>query len=198
MSLVTLVSGGLDSTLMAVLAREEGLTQYPLFVDYGQLCHDKEWAACRCAHAGQGLPPPQRMDLSGYGRLVSSGLTDDARDLYHDAFLPGRNLLFLLAGSAYAYEKGASRVAVGLLNEETHLFPDQTETFLKEAGATIGLAFGNPVRIVAPLMELSKSDVLGLAERYGITSTVSCHSASAQPCGECVSCRELLSASREE
>jgi 7-cyano-7-deazaguanine synthase in queuosine biosynthesis len=41
MSIVTLVSGGLDSTLVALLARDEGLEQYPLFVDYGQRAKDK-------------------------------------------------------------------------------------------------------------------------------------------------------------
>ena len=46
MSIVTLVSGGLDSTLVALLARDEGLEQYPLFVDYGQRAKDKELSAC--------------------------------------------------------------------------------------------------------------------------------------------------------
>ncbi len=47
MSMVTLVSGGLDSTVMAVLAKEEGLTQHPLFIDYGQLGCRRELRACR-------------------------------------------------------------------------------------------------------------------------------------------------------
>ena len=51
MSIVTLVSGGLDSTLVAVLAREGGLEQYPLFVDYGQRAKNKELSACRAVLA---------------------------------------------------------------------------------------------------------------------------------------------------
>ena len=47
MSVVPLVSGGLDSTLMSVLADDEGLTQYPLFIDYGQRSAAMEWQACR-------------------------------------------------------------------------------------------------------------------------------------------------------
>ena len=42
MSIVTLVSGGLDSTLVAKLAQEEGLRQHPLFIDYGQRSRDRE------------------------------------------------------------------------------------------------------------------------------------------------------------
>ena len=49
MSMVTLVSGGLDSTLVAFLAREQGLEQHPLFIDYGQRARDRELAACRAA-----------------------------------------------------------------------------------------------------------------------------------------------------
>jgi len=105
MALVTLVSGGLDSTLMAVLAKAEGSVQYPLFIDYGQLCKNREWSACLALHKHFGLPRPVRMKLSGYGEIVSSGLTDRSKRVNEDAFLPGRNLLFLLAGSAYACQK---------------------------------------------------------------------------------------------
>ena len=47
MSVVTLVSGGIDSSLMALLAKKENITQYPLFIDYGQLGRDKELNALR-------------------------------------------------------------------------------------------------------------------------------------------------------
>jgi 7-cyano-7-deazaguanine synthase len=102
MSLVTLVSGGLDSTLMAVLAKEESIQQFPLFIDYGQICKYREWSACKSVHLKLGLPPPVKMNLKGYGELVPSGLTNSLMRVYEDAFLPGRNLLFLLAGFAYA------------------------------------------------------------------------------------------------
>lgn len=49
MALVTLVSGGLDSTVMALLAQQQGLVQFPLFIDYGQLSREREWSAAgRC------------------------------------------------------------------------------------------------------------------------------------------------------
>ena len=49
MSLVTLTSGGLDSTLMVVLAKEEAVDQYPLFINYGQRSLKREWQACQLA-----------------------------------------------------------------------------------------------------------------------------------------------------
>ena len=45
MAIVTLVSGGLDSSLMAVLANENGNKQFPLFINYGQLGFEQEWKA---------------------------------------------------------------------------------------------------------------------------------------------------------
>lgn len=54
MSLVNLVSGGLDSTLIGVMAREEGVEVYPLFIDYGQRAARKEWDTCQRVHAQLG------------------------------------------------------------------------------------------------------------------------------------------------
>jgi 7-cyano-7-deazaguanine synthase len=194
MSLVTLVSGGLDSTLVAVMAREEGITQFPLFIDYGQICRDQEWQACISVHSQFGLPTPAKMNLSGFGELIFSGLTNRNLRVNEDAFLPGRNLLFLLAGAVYAYQSLSNAVAIGLLSEETHLFPDQTSEFVKRAQETINFAIGSDVRIVAPLINLTKRDVLELARQKGIVGTYSCHAGTFPPCGRCVSCQEVVQA----
>jgi len=190
MSIVTLVSGGLDSTLMAVLAQEEGLEQHPLFVDYGQLNKDRELDACQANFGRLGLPAPTIISLGGYGALLSSGLTDPARDVFMDAFLPCRNMLFLTAGAAYAYQCRSSAVAIGLLDEAASLFPDQTQEFLSQAEGVLSTALGVPMRLVAPLMSFSKADVVRAARTKGIEHTYSCHAGTKAPCGGCVACRE--------
>ena len=91
MGIVTLVSGGLDSTLMSVMAHEEGVQLFPLFVDYGQLGAAKEWQACQFLHKTHGLPAPTHMDVSGFGKTIRSGITDKEMRINEDAFLPGRN-----------------------------------------------------------------------------------------------------------
>lgn len=194
MSLVTLVSGGIDSTLMAVLAREESIRQYPLFIDYGQLSMKQEWKACRAVHGRYSLPEPILMNLCGFGQVIRSGLTDPHARLNEDAFLPGRNLLFLLVGASYAYRVKASGVAIGLLSEEYRLFPDQTTSFLEQCEALLRLTLGYRVQVVAPLMRLSKLDVLELARVRGFEGTYSCHSGKNEPCGVCISCREIENA----
>lgn len=192
MSLVILASGGIDSALMAVLANEEGVEQFPLFIDYGQICKDKEFDACMRFHEGYGLPMPTVMDIHSYGKLIPSGLTDTSLNVNEDAFLPGRNLLFLLIGSAYAYKNNADTVAIGLLDEDSHIFPDQTKAFLEHAEKTIEIALGCKISLVAPLMDFTKDDVIRMANEKGITNTYSCHSGTDEPCGVCISCEEVM------
>ena len=194
MSLVTLVSGGIDSTLMAVLTKEEGIQQFPLFIDYGQICKEQELIACLNVHKKLGLPLPVIMNVSGFGNLISSGLTDPKKRVNEDAFLPGRNLLFLLAGSAYAYQNNCNAVAIALLSDDYSIFPDQTTEFINKTKELIGLAMGRDIRIIAPLMQFSKADVIRLATKKGINGTYSCHAGTEKPCGICISCLERNSA----
>lgn len=191
MSIVTLVSGGLDSTLVAQLAAEQGLEQHPLFVDYGQRARDRELAACRAAMKSLGLPPPEVADLAGYGRLIRSGLTDTSLRVLEDAYTPGRNTLFLLTAAAYAVQRGADAVSIGLLHEDTSLFPDQTSAFLTEAETFLERAVARPIRVIAPLAAFHKSDVIQLAAEKGVSNTYSCHLGQAEPCGACIACNEF-------
>ncbi|WP_028670693.1 7-cyano-7-deazaguanine synthase [Saccharospirillum impatiens] len=191
MSIVTLVSGGLDSTLVARLAKEEGVHQFPLFIDYGQVCRDRELAACRQAMVSLELPDPKVADLSGYGLLIKSGLTDPTLHIVDDAFTPGRNMLFLLTASAYAFQVGADAVSIALLHEDTSIFPDQTSYFLREAERMIAVCMGRNIKVLAPLASYYKSDVVALAKDKGIENTYSCHKGGEQPCGECIACNEF-------
>lgn len=190
MSMVTLVSGGVDSTLMAVLAKEENVIQHLLFIDYGQLSREQEWSACLCVHKKLELPEPQCMDIHGFGSLVPSGLTNSNCRVNEDAFLANRNLLFLVVGSAYAYAKGADTVAIGLLSEESSIFPDQTTAFINHAQKVIRLSTGFNINIIAPLMDFRKTEVQALAKEKGIQGTYSCHLGEKVPCGKCISCLE--------
>ena len=191
MSLVNLVSGGLDSTLISFLAHEQGTELYPLFVDYGQRAAQREWETCQKVHQRLGLSSPVRMDLSGFGRVIVSGLTSTAKDVKADAFTPGRNFLFLLAGAAYGHQVGAKTVALGLLSEQFSLFPDQRKTFVDRASRAIQLALDSEIQIATPLSDFTKAEVLALAKQKGISGTYSCHAGGKLPCGACISCLEI-------
>lgn len=177
---------------MSLMAFEEGIELLPLFVDYGQLGASTELTTCTMMHERYGLPPVTRMDVSGYGAVVPSGITDTSMRINEDAFLPGRNLLLLLCGAAHAYRKNATGVAIGLLNPVNSLFPDQTPPFLDEAERMIEIAMGRRIAVRAPLIEMTKADVIEIARARGVDGTYSCHAGTAEPCGKCVSCVETI------
>lgn len=190
MSVVTLLSGGMDSCLMSVLAMEAGVEQRPIFIDYGQINLRNELLAVRCHVAKFGLPVCTEIDVSGFGATISSGLTDKSKHIVDEAFLPGRNLLFLLMASSFAVQNECKSVSIGLLREDTAIFPDQTDDFLASAEYTISKALGEKVEIVAPLRHFYKGDVVEMAQLRGISS-YSCHRGDDKPCGVCISCKEF-------
>lgn len=191
MDLVVLASGGVDSTLVALMAHQRGLDVGPLFIDYGQIAKEKELEACQRSMRKHGLPEPDVVDLSGYGGTFPSGLTDRSADIFLDAFLPGRNALLLLTAASYGYRHGSTSVAIGLLDENTSVFPDQTDNFLTSMETTLSAALGVSLNILTPLRYMNKMQVLDLAKDYGIDDTWSCHSDDERPCGICIACREF-------
>ncbi|HOK67557.1 MAG TPA: 7-cyano-7-deazaguanine synthase [Anaerohalosphaeraceae bacterium] len=191
MRIVNLASGGLDSSLVSVLASEQNIELFPLFIDYGQRAAAMEWKACCEVHKKIKTVKPVRMDISGFGKVILSGLTSELLDIRKDAFTPCRNLLFLVIGASYAYQVGADSVSIGLLSEQFSLFPDQKENFIHTAEDAIIAALGKNIKIVTPLSEFSKSDVIALAHRKGLTNTYSCHAGGLSPCNKCISCLEF-------
>jgi 7-cyano-7-deazaguanine synthase len=175
---------------MSILIREEGFEQFPVFVNYGQINLERERGTCMRNFARLGLPSPRPVDIPGYGAAFRSGLTDPTQDIVRDAFLPGRNMLFLLCAAAVAHEVSADAIAMGLLDERLSLFPDQRRTFLNAAKSVLQETIGRPVDILVPLMSFGKPEVLAIAKERGIDGTYSCHAGTVPPCGKCIACRE--------
>ena len=92
---------GLDSLIAD--DEEEGIDQFPLFVTMDSAAV-REWQTCQDVHSRHELPPPVRMDLSGYGAVIATGLTREALNIKTDAFTPGSNLMFLLMRAEYAHQ----------------------------------------------------------------------------------------------
>jgi len=190
MSIVSLVSGGLDSSLMSILAKENGNIQYPLFIDYGQLGYEKEWEACQKIHRTFNLSNPYKMDISGYGKTILSGITSKDKHVKDEAFLAGRNLILLTMGASYAYQNGANAVSIGFLKKDTAIFNDQTDEFLKKAQDTISYAMNYEIKILTPLRDFYKKDIVELAKQKNLYDTYSCHTGTDIPCGKCIACEE--------
>jgi 7-cyano-7-deazaguanine synthase len=187
---VCLSSGGLDSLLCLHLLRERGMSALPAFVNYGQINCSKELGSLLAACDRYKFPEPVIFDVSGFGAIVRTGLTDRLLRVNEDAFTPNRNMLFLLLASSLAYSRGIRNIVLGLLAERTTIFPDQTDRFLQSVEAAITESLGVQIFIHSPLRSFTKQNVVSLAEERGITSYYSCHLGTDEPCGKCIACLE--------
>jgi 7-cyano-7-deazaguanine synthase len=187
---VCLASGGLDSVVCLHLLKQRRISALPVFIDYGQRNKDREFASLlKNIETGE-FAEPEIFDVSGFGKVIRSGLTDPEKRVYEDAFTPNRNLLFLVLASALAHTRGISNLVLGFLSERTAIFPDQTDRFLQLAETVISESLGVKMNISVPLRDFTKSAVVELAGKLQIKSAYSCHLGTAEPCGKCIACLE--------
>jgi 7-cyano-7-deazaguanine synthase len=202
---VVLFSGGLDSTtaLAWALARYDRIDA--LTFDYGQR-HRVEVSLARKAARRLGVPHTVlKVDLRQVG---GSALTDPAipvprssRRSHRPAgppatYVPFRNGIFLALAAAWAEARGIRDLVCGFHIADSPEYPDTTKSFVlameKAIRAGTKAAFGGPKpRIVAPLLGLSKTDIIreGLALGADYSYSISCYSGEERPCGTCSSCR---------
>jgi 7-cyano-7-deazaguanine synthase len=200
---VVLVSGGLDSATTLAMARSDGHECYALSVDYGQR-HRVELDAARRVAVALGAHEHRimRVDLAGIG---GSALTDESIDVPVTAadgipitYVPARNTLLLSLALAWAEVIGARDLYVGVNAVDYSGYPDCRPAFIAAFTRLAGVATkagveGADFRIHAPLIELSKAEIirrgLALGIDYGVT--VSCYQpdAAGRACGRCDACR---------
>jgi 7-cyano-7-deazaguanine synthase len=200
---VVLLSGGLDSMVVAGLARESGFTLNVLTIDYNQR-HRREIEAAKAIasrlDAERHIILP--LDLRQFG---GSALTDDIAvpkaGLTADipvTYVPARNLVFLSLTLAWAEAIGARDLFIGVNALDYSGYPDCRPEFIASFVETARLATkagaeGDPFRIHAPLQYLGKADIAREAARLGLDPGMSWSCYDPQPggraCGQCDSCR---------
>ena len=193
LKIVVMSSGGLDSSVMMLLLQREGHEVHPVHVDYAHHAEDHEWRSCQKICTYLGVRKPIKLGIRGLDCIPSS-LVRDGLDIEKDAFLPTRNLLFVVLGAAYAFSISCDVVALGILANP--IFPDQKDEFFKRAEDCVSAALDRRVKVLTPLIKLDKREILKLARKYEIPlkTTYFCHSGGDLPCGKCISCKERIAA----
>jgi 7-cyano-7-deazaguanine synthase len=200
---VVLVSGGLDSATTLAIARERGHACHALSFDYGQR-HAVELAAARRVAAAQGVTEHRVLEMP-IGQLGHSALTDPSIAVPETAasgipvtYVPARNTIFLAFALGYAEVVGAQHIYIGVNAVDYSGYPDCRPGFIRAFEYLANLATraaveGRTVAIHAPLIELSKADIVrrGTALGVNFAITVSCYQPDAEgrACGRCESCR---------
>jgi 7-cyano-7-deazaguanine synthase len=200
---VILVSGGLDSSTVLAIALEQSFECYTLSFDYGQRHRSELEAAKRIS---------QIMDVTEHkivqldlGSIGGSALTDIDIDVpvtetsgIPVTYVPARNTVFLSIALGWAEVLGANKIFLGVNAVDYSGYPDCRPEYISSFESMANLATkagveGNKLSIEAPLIDMSKSDIIKTGGSLGVdySLTVSCYQASFEglACGRCESCR---------
>ena len=202
---VLLLSGGLDSYTAGAIAAGEGYQLYALSIRYGQV-HAREIEAARRVAAALGAVRHLELDvpLSKIGGSALVGAGEIPKDRPLDAadipstYVPARNTVFLSLAMAWAEVTGADAIVIGVNALDYSWYPDCRPEYLRAFERMAALATragveGRSLRILAPLLEMSKADIIrrgvALGVDYGLTLSCYDPTPAGRPCGHCDSCR---------
>ncbi|MCI4323357.1 MAG: 7-cyano-7-deazaguanine synthase QueC [Thermoplasmata archaeon] len=201
---VVLLSGGMDSATCLAEAVGTGRHVHALTVVYGQR-HAREIASARALvrhfrvprHTILALPLSQlvRSSLTDAGRALPSGGSRGGR--IPSTYVPARNTVLLALALAAAETDGAREIYIGANAIDYSGYPDCRPAFLQafermaQRGTRAGAEGGARFRIRAPLLRLSKEQIVRRGERWGVPwkLTWSCYAGGRRPCGTCDACR---------
>jgi 7-cyano-7-deazaguanine synthase len=227
---VVLLSGGLDSTTAAAIARRDGWTLYALTVRYGQR-HACELEAARRVAAALGVAKHVELDVDlaafGGSSLVGDGAIPKDRGPgpvgppartarsprrvgeagrgpstvdggIPSTYVPARNTILLALALGWAEAIEAERIVIGVNALDYSGYPDCRPEYIAAFDYLASLATragieGRPIRVWAPLQQLTKAAIIRAGQELGVdyALTHSCYDPDpvGRPCGRCDSCR---------
>ena len=208
---VVLLSGGLDSTTVAAIAKQQGYAVYALSFDYGQNHKQELDSAARVAQKlGVAQHAVVKVDLRSFG---GSALTSDmpipkhrsAADIGHGVpvtYVPARNTVFLSLALAWAETLSATDIFIGVNALDYSGYPDCRPEFIAafenmaNLGTKIATEGGSRILIHTPLISMTKKQIvqagLALGVDYSVTTTCYDPSSTGEACGGCDACQLRL------
>lgn len=210
---VILLSGGLDSATLMAIARKDGFALHALSFRYGQRHGSEILAAARVAQHFH--PATHRIIDLDLRPIAGSALTGHAeipkdRDPLTPGvpltYVPARNLIFLACATALAESLAAEAIYIGVNAIDYSGYPDCRPAFIDAFRQAANLATragteGRPIRVLAPLLLLTKPQIiqhgLSLGVDYGLTRSCYDPQPEDRACGRCDSCQLRLRAFRD-
>lgn len=199
-----IMSGGMDSTLVAYIMRSRGYEIVALHFNYGQRTVVKELSCFREICKDLGVSEKYEIDLDFFKSIGASALTDHSIDVPTGGIEPGvpityvpfRNGIFLSIATAIAEKEGCSSIAIGVVEEDSSGYPDCRESFIDAftKAANLGTKESTNLSIEMPLVRLQKSQIVQEAIKLEapLHLTWSCYQNEEKACGVCDSCRLRL------
>lgn len=194
-NVILTLSGGLDSSTVLALLHQENKKINVLTVNYGQKNWEKELENVRSLCDLYDVNQLRIIDLTWLGELGGSAITDKNIELTSDEdsnlYVPFRNTLILSVCVAWAEVIGCNLIYTGSIDgNEEDICPDNTLMYYEKLNELIYEATKKDIKVVAPLINLNKSQVLKLAVDLGLPLdyTWSCVSSDKYPCEKCFPC----------
>lgn len=207
---VCLVSGGMDSTTLAYMARERGYEILVLHMTYGQRTQNKERECARTIARLLEAGDFFEVDISYLSRIGGSSLVDQSMPIKDhgdeggtipSTYVPFRNANLLSIATSYAEARGADAIFIGVQASDYAGYPDCRPQFIEAFQNVVDLGTADSTRITleTPFVRMTKTDILrtGIALGVPYEHTWSCYRSEGPACGRCDSCYYRLKAFEE-
>lgn len=201
MKSVVLLSGGMDSTLTATIARRESVDVAAMHFNYRHRTEQRELKAFNDVADFLDIKERMIVDVDVLRKIGGSSLTDlsipvAAADLTNvevpSSYVPFRNGVFLSIAAGWAEVLNASQLYIGAVEEDSSGYPDCRSIFFNafEQAVNIGTKPETNIKIVTPLIHLSKEEIVRKSIELGapLELSWSCYQSEDVACGECDSC----------
>jgi len=199
---VVLLSGGLDSAVTLAIAKKQGFKCHCLIFDYGQR-HNREINSARKIASAAGCEyelikikfPWKGSSLLDERIKLTESVKADKPGAIPATYVPARNIIFLSFALSYAETIRAGAIFIGAHQQDYSGYPDCRKEFFRSLrpvvahGTKTGAQRGS-IRIITPLINKGKSQIIKLGKRMGVDFklTWSCYNGGSKPCGKCDSC----------
>lgn len=204
---IVLLSGGMDSTVTAALAKKYNDEVIALNMYYGQR-HDVEQACAEAQAKLLGLADYIEMDLTDLFRYMKSALLpasgieiDDnqPKNQVGATYVPGRNSIFLSVAAGVADSMGAQYVYYGAHADDHSGYPDCRPAYYEAMREALRQGTVNGVTLMAPFINHRKSEIVRVGMELGVdfSLTHSCYRGERPACGTCPTCQLRLQAFAE-
>ena len=201
MKAVCLLSGGMDSSTLAYLARSRGYDLLALHLNYGQRTEARELRAARAVAERLGVLEFLPVSVEYLRRFGRSSLTDSSVEVEQfdpakpelpNTYVPFRNGNLLAIATSYAESRDADTIFIGVQALDYSGYPDCRPQFIEAFQRVIdlGTADTTSIRLETPFVGLSKTDILRIGTDLGVPYdlTWSCYQGEEEACGVCGSC----------
>lgn len=203
-----IISGGMDSAVAASIAKSEGYEIVALHFDYLQRTMDKERECFDRIADSLSAVKKFVIDASFIASVGGNALTNKSIDIPKNSlnskelpvtYVAFRNGVFLSIAASIAQVEKCEAIYIGIVEADSSGYPDCRAEFLEAMNRAVNLGTGSKFDFRAPLVGLSKSQIVSMAYELGVdlSSTWSCYESQDLACGECDSCLLRLKGFRE-